>query len=462
LAELTLDRNTIEGTVEYTCQHLGVRPHPEQWPILLSQARFNQVSGGIQSGKSYCTSLYGWAHYYLDRLKYGKTEPLLYWLVADKYDDTSQEFAYLCEFAAKDGFLQSNSARVDPGQIILIDGTTFKTKSAQDYRDLHKEAPNGIMVCEGGLVSWEAYKRVSERASPKRAWVFMNGTMEFSLGWWVEKIKQWSISNTDGGRSFILPSWTNTILYPGGREDPEIKRLENENSHEWFMERMGGEPCPPSGLVFKDFRMELHVGEYPFDPNLPSYPLIDPGYAGAYAVETVQKKDNRLYVVDEVFKQGLVTEEVIDICKGKPWWPSVSYGVVDIAAKQHQAQESVKETWQKAAGKYLTSQKVGINEGIERLKAFLKPDPIMGQPKILIDYRCQGLISEFGGCLNPETKQIAPYCWKTDRTGVVVGTTPEDKNNHAIKAVIYGLVDLFGYSLPTKQERRQRTNVYNW
>jgi len=420
------------------------------------------VSGGIQSGKSYCTSIYTWAHYYLDRLRVGKTEPLLYWLVADKYEDTSQEFAYLCEFAARDGFLQSNSARVDPGQIILIDGTIFKTKSTQDYRDLHKEAPNGIMVCEGGLVSWEAYKRVSERAAPKKAWVFMNGTVEHSIGWWIEKIKQWSATNVEGGKSFILPSWTNTELFKGGRQDPEILRLERENSHEWFMERMGGEPCPPSGLVFKEFRMELHVGEYPFDPALPVFLWIDPGYAGAYAVEVAQVKDEKAYIVDEIYKQNLVTEEIIDICIQRPWWPAVSYVVVDIAAKQHQAQESVKETWQRVGKKYVTSQKVGINEGNERLKAFLKPDPIMGQPKILIDYRCQGLISEAGGCLNPETKQIAPYCWKTDRTGVVVGTTPEDKNNHGLRAVVYGLVDKFGYNLPMKQERRQRTNVYNW
>ena len=217
----------------------------------------------------------------MDRLTYGKDEKLLYWLVADKYDDTSKEFEYLCTFSAQQGFLQSNTARVDPGQLMLIDGTVFKTKSAQDYRDLHKEAPNGIMVCEGGLVAFEAYKRVSERAAPKRAWVFLNGTVEFSVGWWVEKVKQWSVANTEGGKSWILPSWTNKTFYPGGREDPEIKRLENEHSHEWFMERCGGEPCPPSGLVFKDFRMELHVGDYPFDPALPCFIWIDPGYAGA-------------------------------------------------------------------------------------------------------------------------------------------------------------------------------------
>ena len=33
-----------------------------------------------------------------------------------------------------------------------------------------------------------------------------------------------------------------------------------------------------------------------------------------------------------------------------------------------------------------------------------------------------------------------------DRDGNIVGESPEDKNNHGVKAVIYGLVDRFGYA----------------
>lgn len=362
------------------------------------------------------------------------------------------------------GFLQSNTARVDPGQIMLIDGTVIKTKSAQDYRDLHKEAPNGIMVCEGGLMSFEAYGRVSERAAPNKAWVFMNGTVEFSLGWWIEKIKQWSVANTQGGKSWILPSWTNKARFQGGRQDPEILRLEREHSKEWFMERCGGEPCPPSGLVFKDFRMELHVGDYPFDPELPVFLWIDPGYGGAYALEVAQVKKQRVYIVDEIYKQNYFHEDIIDAARSRPWWPAVSYGVIDIAAKQHQADKSAEEVWLKLAGKRLVSQKIGVNQGNERLAAFLKPDPLDGQPKFFINYPCQGLISEFGGCLNPETHEIAPYRWKVDKSGIIVGKTPDDKSNHGLRAVVYGLVDKFGYSPPRERERAREegANVYRW
>ena len=47
---------------------------------------------------------------------------------------------------------------------------------------------------------------------------------------------------------------------------------------------------------------------------------------------------------------------------------------------------------------------------------------------------------------NPFDGQTRAYRWKTDRDGNIVGDTPEDKNNHGVKAVVYGLVDRFGYA----------------
>jgi hypothetical protein len=76
----------------------------------------------------------------------------------------------------------------------------------------------------------------------------------------------------------------------------------------------------------------------------------------------------------------------------------------------------------------------------------LKPDPLTGRSKLVIDPKCRGILSEFGVMTNPFDGQERPYRWKTDREGNIVGSTPEDKNNHGIKALTYGLVDLYGYS----------------
>ena len=300
-------------------------------------------------------------------------------------------------------------------------------------------------MVEAGLLDYETYLRCLGRASEKRAWILMTGTFESSLGWYAEKFNQWQGKNDEDARSFSLASWMNTVIFPGGRADAEILRLENQFSRERFLERFGGVPCPPFGLVFKEFRSLVHTKEIGFDADHPVYLWIDPGYAGAYAVEVAQIIQDRVFIVDEIYEQGFITEEIIQICRMRPWWAKVQGGAVDIAARQHQAMPAVAEVWQKEAGLRLSSQKVDIKEGIERLKTFLKPHPITGEANIVFNIRCKGIIGEFGGC-PPAFDGDGVYRYKTDRQGTIIGDTPEDKNNHGIKAIIYGLVNRFGYA----------------
>ena len=64
---------------------------------------------------------------------------------------------------------------------------------------------------------------------------------------------------------------------------------------------------------------------------------------------------------------------------------------------------------------------------------------------MVISPYCTGVLSEFGAAPSPFDGQTRAYRWKTDRDGNIVGNTPDDKNNHAIKALIYGIVENYGY-----------------
>jgi hypothetical protein len=275
----------------------------------------------------------------------------------------------------------------------------------------------------------------------------MTGTFEGSLGWYPEKFKEGQVPSNDFA-SFSIPTWSNLAIFPGGRQDPEILKLEREYPEEMFQERFGGVPCPPAGLVFKEFRTIHHVRETTIADG-PVYLWIDPGYAGAYAVEVVQIIGDHVFVVDEIYEQKLVTSEIIQIANKRPWWKQVQSGVIDIAAKQHQAMPAV-----------LSSDKVGIVEGIERYHTFLNVNPLTNEPQITIDPKCKGLISEHGGCPNPFTGQSQTYRYKMDKEGMVIGEDPEDKNNHAIKAIIYGLVDRFGYAVVNPNRMKPKVRIY--
>ena len=437
---------TAPDVLEYIYEKVDFAPTDAQLPIINSRKRFILVAGGEQAGKSLVAS-----KYLLARLL-EINDKGLYWLVAADYERTRAEFEYLVEDFSSLGVLSEASKRVDPGRIVLADGTRIETKSAKDPRTLAMRAPDGIIGGEASQLDIQTFYRMRGRCAPKRGWMFLSGTFEGSLGWYPQMHTAWTIP-TDEEESFSLPSYTNTHLYPGGLEDPEIQRLKRDSSDDFFMERLEGVHSPPEGLVFGEFRPNLHIADVKWSVGDPVHIWMDPGYAGAYAVMIVQIHDDVVHVIDEVYEKGLVTGEIIDICRSRPWWQDVQYGVIDVGGYQHQAMAAPAEIWMEETGLYMNSQKVAINDGTERLKSFLKPDPISRESKILINPKCSGVLSEFGASPNPFDGQTRAYRWKTDRDGNIVGNTPEDKNNHGVKALIYGIIDNYGYGYVLGRDR---------
>jgi len=416
---------------------LGHEWGPEQEPIILCNEREILGAGGERGGKSYVA-----AEYFNVRFWEGD----LYWVAGRDYDRCHQEFEYIARAMIALGAVSPEDVHTPQnGQwhMKLNTGATVKTWSLKDWLKVGFEAPDGILIAEVAQITHTEYTRLCDRTSEKRGWVIGTGTFESSLGWFPEKWKLYQLPGQPG-KSFSLPSWCNRYVYPGGYNDPEIQRLKAKYSEDYFLERFGGVPCPPKGLVFPEFRYLIHVKEMAL-LDAPVYLWVDPGYAGAYAVEAVQVSGEFVHVVDEIYEQGLVTEQIIDICLQRPWWQRVAGGAVDIAARQHQAMPAVAEVWKEKAKLSLSSQPIEEAAGRERLHTFLTVNPIDHQPRLFINPQCTGILSEFGVCPNPFTEEAAPFKWKEDRVGAVVGKQPEDKYNHGIKAVIYGLIDRFGY-----------------
>ena len=426
-------------------EKIGFSPTKLQKDILSSRKRFVLVAGGEQAGKSMVAS-----KYLVARL-FENDEPGLFWLVAADYERTRAEFEYLVEDFGSMGLLKEASKRVDPGRIILADGTRIETKSAKDPRTLAIRAPNGIIGCEASQLDLETFHRLRGRCAPKRGWLFLSGTFEGSLGWYPQMFQSWQSSSSSDEVSFSLPSYSNEHLYPGGREDPEILALEKVSSDDFFLERIEGIPSPPQGMVFTEIRPDIHIQNVEYEPDIPVHIWIDPGYAEAYACEIVQVVNDQIRVIDEIYERDLITDEIIEIAQSKIWWKDARFGVIDVAGYQHQAMAAPAEVWMEKTGIYFDSQKIRINDGTERLKAFLKTDPVeQREPRIVFNPKCEGILSEFGIKPNPFDGQTRAYRWKMDRDGTIVGETPEDRYNHGVKAVIYGLINRYGYGYITE------------
>ena len=444
---VTETTSEIKSIADLLYSKIGFNPTELQKPILESRKRFTLVAGGEQAGKSVVAS-----KYLISRFT-ETDEPGLYWLVAADYERTKAEFEYLVQDFASMGLLKESSKRVDPGKIVLADGTRIETKSAKDPRTLAMRAPDGIIGCEASQLDLDTFHRLRGRCAPKRGWMFLSGTFEGSLGWYPQMFQAWQHSSNADERSFSLPSYSNQHLYPGGKDDPEILALRKASSDDFFMERIEGIPSPPKGLVFTEMRPDIHVQNVEYEPGVPVHIWIDPGYAEAYACEIVQIVNDQVRVIDEIYERDLVTDEIIEIAQSKVWWKDARFGVIDIAGFQHQAMAAPAEVWMNKTGVYFDSQKIRINDGTEKLKSFLKTDPVeKREPRIVFNPKCEGILSEFGIKPNPFDEQTRVYRWKMDRDGTIIGDTPEDRYNHGIKAVIYGLINRYGYGYITESK----------
>ena len=134
--------------------------------------------------------------------------------------------------------------------------------------------------------------------------------------------------------------------------------------------------------------------------------------------------------------------------------------VEDTYGNQHHHNSTVADRWMEREHLYLASNKVrSVNDVDELLHYFLKVNPLTGQPSIIWDPSCKGVLSNFGALpvprLNQEgdydrtVGQTLAYRWKQDREGQVYGETPDDKHNHGIKAVEYLLWDRFRHIRPS-------------
>lgn len=400
-----------------------------------------QVIGGERAGKSQ------WTAY--------ETVMLMPWcdlifLCGLEYDNTRREFEYVEEALRKLGALKSvNKPRRAQWEMISATGCRIATLSftrGVDAIITTGLAPDLVVLCEAGLLDLEHFNAAYARVAEKRGAVIMAGTLKRAKPWYVALYRELQTdANPYHGRSFSFPSWENQTVYPRGRADETIKAMEQALGDLVFRERFGAEPVPSPLLVFgHEFAYATHVKHVDYDPDLPLWIAVDPGYAGAYAVLIVQAASaSDVRVIDEFYRQYATWDEAVAWLRERPYVHqnekgrilNIERAVMDIAGTQHHGDKSQVERWRDTTGINFLCQPVPIETGISRLRDFLR-SPFNGKPRIAIAPRCEGLLWEL-----TEGEQ-----YPKDSAGNPVKEAPVDANNHARKALSYLLVNAFGVS----------------
>lgn len=414
---------------------------------------------GERSGKSYTGAAYGVVkdlHIYTEQPERKR----LIWIVGKDYESCLPEFRGgndspgMVQFLEQLGLLHP-AAKACEGCSLQIredgrdrcvltthNGLRVETVTGGEPYKIARMAPDVIIGAEVGTWSELLFQRVVGRLAEKRGWLWASGSFEQSTGWLVDTHHRWQAPNDEDGVSFSIRSWENKVIYPGGYEDPEMRRLRAMYPEYLFQQRFAGLPSQPKGLVFSDFTSEHISREAVYDPDRPVQVWIDPGFKSAYAVLAVQLRGDVVDVIDEIYEQDKTSQEIISIAMRRPWWRP-HRGVIDVAGTQHHAARSAEEVWREA-GVRLSYQKLRVEDSIDRVRSLLRARPEDKTPQLRVNPSCRGLISEMGQGPVPFAGR-GPWAYKLDRAGNIMSDVPDERNNDACKALAYGLVDNFGY-----------------
>lgn len=448
--------------------------------------RLKLVAGGIRAGKSYSTAM--------EFVGECAVKDGLIWIVGPDYAQGKAEFKYLYDAFKLLGWVAKESMPEKGAQVMhLANGCRIETKSSDDTRALASFAPNALLMVEAGQQTHETYLKVLERALQHNAKVVLSGTFEGALSWYAELFMKWQAVNRENAKSFSIPSWSNTVDFPGGRDDPKIRELENSMPPELFAERCGAVPYKPAGLVHRVFDHARNVTELDYNPLWPIELAIDPAqhtYAALaiqwkkqtllewwyydliakgvrredipppeqFTPEQLAQEWTRVRVIDEIYEHNITAQDLIPIVMARPWFKAINLrnaGTIDIAGTHRQANLSQTKIWQDIAHATFRHKFIFIEESINVVNVRLKGVDPLGVPLLQfshkmrqdkgMDGRAMGTIAEMGLYKYP------PWAEGKNETN-----KPIDANNDGCKALAYWLYDRFGPVVERRKRRQQQ------
>lgn len=240
-----------------------------------------------------------------------------FWIVGPEYSDAEKEFRVLY-----DTLKRLNAEFDQPGtyyspaggglSISMFDGAfQVHTKSAKLPTTLVGEALEGVIFAEAAKVKpivWPKFIR--PMLADYRGWAQFTSTPE-GKNWFYDMWKRGQDPSQPEYWSIKAPSWSNNILFPGGRNDPEILSLEAGMSAEKFKQEIGADFTEFVGRVYKEFDEEINVVDCLYDPRLPLYIAADYGYTNPNVLLFIQVGYwGDVYVIAEYYQRQRTAEEM--------------------------------------------------------------------------------------------------------------------------------------------------------
>lgn len=441
---------TVDRVTQAFWQKVGYAPHPMQMLYHDSDARFRVPCCGRRFGKSTMAAR--------DVTPKHIMRPnQMIWIVGPTYDLAEKEFRVIWndmivnQGLGKDKRIRRAYSKRSGDMFIQFPwGTRVECRSAEHPEYLVGEALDHVIMSEAAKHKRETWERYIRPALADRRGGADFPTTPEGFNWLHDL---WQLGRRDRFKgiyeSWRFPSWANKVVYPGGRDDDEIKLLEDTSEPDWFLQEIGADFASFVGKIFPEWDETKHVmtEEYKFIPGWPNYIAFDWGFTNPLAaIEFQISPQDEIFVWRTHYKKfktipshiGLMMERDqpagyhIDMAFGDPADPEAAVQV----SNEMQKYGFYVNCW---APKELKSE-FTWRDGIDLMSEFMRPIQInedkwgapIEAPRYHVAFSCVDHIRELNNYRSTEPVK--------GRNVPELGNKVED---HTIDAIRYALLALF-------------------
>lgn len=414
---------------------IGYTPHRRQVEFHESTARFKVAACGRRAGKTLMTAK--------------DIEPLLMvpdqriWLVAPTYRLGEKEFRVIwndmmikLEFMKDPDIRKAYNLKQGDMFIQFPWGTRIDVMSAERKETLVGDGLDLVVMCEAAKHDRETWERMIEPAlSDKRGKAIFTSTPE-GQNFFYELWQRGLDAGEPEWESWQYPTWENTIIFPGGYDDPEIQRMRRNMPVDAFEQEIAADFTSFTGKIYKEFIEQTHVKNHEYRPDWPNYIAWDFGYVNPLAaVEFQVSPQDTVHVWREHYVSGMILADHIEALKNRPQPEGYKIDLMFGDAADPEAVEEICINF----GPCVADPKSKDNwrDGINLVKSFLK---FRGDsPGLFLDPSCRNGIREFNnykaqeGGRERDPRELAKKC-----------------DDHFLDALRYGMMHVFKLGARTR------------
>lgn len=294
----------------------GYHPHQGQQVVHYNNIRHRVLVNGRRWGKTLCGGKE------VEAMAFVKNflgQPARGWIIGPEYSDAEKEFRVVYDsFKAMgvDTLCSKFLSNVENGNMHIKTrwGFDLECRSAKHPETLTGEGLDFVLLAEAGRHKrrmWGDYVRPA--LSDKRGWSFMSGVPEGNgeNSLLYESFNRGQDKNRRTWWSIRMPSWTNTVAFPGGRNDPEILEAEDDLTEDEFERQYEAKFVDKVGRVMKEWDDDDHIVDISYNRKWPLYAAVDYGYTNDWVWLWIQVDEfNNVYVIGEHRWQLKDTEEI--------------------------------------------------------------------------------------------------------------------------------------------------------